>query len=720
MPSTTAETPFVGRIDELAALTDALPAGRSPRARLWLVGGEPGIGKTRLVRELTRVAERHHSVSWGQCWHEAGTPPYWPWTQVIRRLQGVDSGTELASLVVANVDAETTAATDRFELFDATAAELRRASRRGPLVVVLDDLHRADPPTLQLTRFLLAHLTDVELLVVATYRPDEAENRDDIAVDLAALRAGAQTLSLSGLDADGVSAIVGDELLGEGVWALTGGNPLFVEQVLRAGAQRTAPSAEPDGRALGAVLRRRLDTLEPSALDLLAALAVLGPGASAEPVAALMELPADALTALVADLRGAGLVDRDELRLSHPLIAETAAECVAPERLARLHFAAATFGANNGAPAAERAHHLSRAGVDHWRDAVASRREAAAVAAASFAHDDAAAHLARAVELVEGHPEAIVTHFEVMLELAVARERTSGTLVAEDTYRRALELAQRTGDPRLIGRAAARHGIAFFADTRAQLDRAADCRAALAALPAGEEALRARLLANLAAADPAAADRSLYADEAVALARTIGDPEALGMALVAQQLVDLGPSTLASRFRSSREVIALAEWCGEPDLAVRGRFLLKNALLEAGDVRELDAELLAQDRTVTEIGEARFARHSLWFRCMRAMLDGRAVEAEDLAGQCLAIAQDLRDPDGFGVYTGQYGVALWLQGRLAELEPVYLDLMHDEPDEPLWPAVVGWIALSEGRLDTARGLLDRFPPPSQLPQGMHT
>src|SRR5690606_25166065 len=104
--------------------------------------------------------------------------------------------------------------------------------------------------------------------------------------------------------------------------------------------------------------------------------------------------------------------------------------------------------------------------------------------------------------------------------------------------------------------------------------------------------------------------------------------------LVAQQVADLGPSSLARRLRASREIIALAEACGEPDLAVRGRFLLQNALLEAGDTRQLDAELITQDRSITDIAELRFARHSLWFRCMRATLDGRAREAEELATQC--------------------------------------------------------------------------------------
>lgn len=710
-------TAFVGRERDLAALVAALPGPHGRWVRSWLVAGDAGIGKTRLVRELVAVAEAEHQIVWGQCWDETGTPPYWPWTQVIRRLRGATSGSDLARLVLGEVDGD--GGSDQFDLFDATAAELDRSARRSPLLVVLDDLHRADPPTLHLTRFLLGHLVDAPVMVVATYRPDDAAARDDIAVLVAALRAQGRQLELGGLGVDEVASLLGDAASAEGVRALTGGNPLFVQQLVR--APSVAPThTDADRGTLGRVLRARLRGLDAEALDLFAALAVLGPRSAVRPAAALLDTTPARLAPLVDRLRGTGLIDHDGLRLSHPLVAEAAAEVVAPGRLEELHLVAALLGDADGAPAAERAHHWCRAGADRWHQAVEACREAAAVATASFAHDDAAAHLGRAARLLDDHPEALATRFEVAFELAVSVERTKGALAAEDAYRDALGVARQTGDPHLVARAASRHGIAFYADSHAQRDRASDCRAALADLPDTDGALRARLLANLVAADPHDPDRARAADEAVDLARRSGDAETLGVALVAQQLVDLGPSTLHRRLGTSREIVALAERCGETDLAVRGRFLLKNALLEAGDVRELDAELVAQDRTVTEMAEARFARHSLWFRCMRAMLDGRADHTAELADRCLEIGQKLQDPDAFGVYTGQFGVALWLQGRLAELEPIYLDLMRAEPDEPLWPAVVGWIALGDGRPETARGLLEHLPPPAELPQGMHT
>ena len=96
---------FVGRGSELASLIGALPAHTPRGPRLSLVVGEAGIGKTRLVRELAdRAAADGHRVVWGRCWDEAGTPPYWPWTQVVRRLRGVRTGVDLASLVLDGSD----------------------------------------------------------------------------------------------------------------------------------------------------------------------------------------------------------------------------------------------------------------------------------------------------------------------------------------------------------------------------------------------------------------------------------------------------------------------------------------------------------------------------------------------------------------------------------------------------------------------------------------
>ena len=340
-----------------------------------------------------------HRVVWGRCWDEAGTPPYWPWTQVVRRLRGVRTGVDLASLVLDGSDEA-----DRFQLFDAVAADLDRTAMESPLVVVLDDLHHSDPLTLLLARFVLTHLVDSRLLVVATYRPDDAAARSDISSHLDALRAGAHLVELAGLDRDAVSELVGDPVAASEVTAITGGNPLFVEQVVRAGGGLPtgsgADDAEAHRAALLAALTSRIEGMERDVVDLLASLAVLGPRAGAQTAAALGDTTVGSLHPVIRKARSAGLVDPDGWSLSHPLVADAVAALVTDERLASLHLAAARLSVDGGLSAAERAHHLWRAGRRHWKEAVAACCEAARVATASFAHDDAVAHYQRAAMLV--------------------------------------------------------------------------------------------------------------------------------------------------------------------------------------------------------------------------------------------------------------------------------------------------------------------------------
>lgn len=167
---------FVGRQAEMAALQAALEDTLASRRRLVLLGGEPGIGKTRTVREFARHAEGRGSlVLWGRCAETPGAPPYWPWSQMIRSYaRAHDAMTLRADMGAGTVDLVTLAPevrehlTDlptsapiedpeqaRFRLFTSMTAFLRQAAQRQPLVLVLENLHGADKPSLLLLEFLV-------------------------------------------------------------------------------------------------------------------------------------------------------------------------------------------------------------------------------------------------------------------------------------------------------------------------------------------------------------------------------------------------------------------------------------------------------------------------------------------------------------------------------------------------------------------------------------
>jgi predicted ATPase len=153
---------FVGRSRELTALTAALRQAASGDARLALVAGEPGIGKTELARAFARTAGNDGAVVlWGSAWEDGGAPPYWPWVQVLRSY-GLQAGPEALAEAVGPQAAMLgqvlpefgappapagPASGARFALFEAVCAVLDRASRSAPLVVILDDLHAAGRPS---------------------------------------------------------------------------------------------------------------------------------------------------------------------------------------------------------------------------------------------------------------------------------------------------------------------------------------------------------------------------------------------------------------------------------------------------------------------------------------------------------------------------------------------------------------------------------------------
>ena len=185
---------FVGRHHEVDALSAALDEACAGSFRLALLAGEPGIGKTRTALELTTHAKRCSArIHWGRCHEEAGAPPYWPWVQILRAVAAARDTSELRHDLSAGAgdvaeivpeirlrmpDIEAPAALrdpseTRFRLFGSIARFLSNVSQRQPLVLVLDDLHWADVPSLRLLEFLAMEIADSRLLVVGTYRETE-------------------------------------------------------------------------------------------------------------------------------------------------------------------------------------------------------------------------------------------------------------------------------------------------------------------------------------------------------------------------------------------------------------------------------------------------------------------------------------------------------------------------------------------------------------------
>jgi predicted ATPase len=255
-------TPFVGRAGELAVLAADLDAAVAGRGGVVLLAGEPGIGKTRLAEELAAQATaRGALVLWGRCWEAEGAPAFWPWVQVVRTyVQASDAAALRHDLGAGAADIAQVAPhirdrlpdlpspspvepeAARFRLFDSLASFLRAAAARRPLLLVLDDLHWADAPSLAALRFVGRELDHARLLVVGIYRHTEVDRGHPLLAAVADLTRGQhrRQLLLAGLDqgevASFVALVAGVEPspeLAAAVHQRTDGNPFFVTEVVR-------------------------------------------------------------------------------------------------------------------------------------------------------------------------------------------------------------------------------------------------------------------------------------------------------------------------------------------------------------------------------------------------------------------------------------------------------------------------------------------------------
>lgn len=308
---------LVGRKLPRRELRDALDDAITGRGTLAIVSGEPGIGKTALVEELAPAAdERDADVFWAACWDDEGAPAFWPWIQLLRALAErrgrdvVGSEPALAALIPDFVsrppDEPATDLDDpqqsRFRLFDALTRLFVRAAEDKPAVLVLEDLHWADAPSLVLLAFFARELRGSHLLVVGTYRDVEAGADSQLVRALVDLPSGARRIALDPLTAGEVGELVGQmtgappaKAVAESVHRRTGGNPLFVREVVRLAEARGEPDA-PAGSipaSVRAVIERRAARLPQSSYDALVVASVVGGEFTLDVMSAVCTSPVD-------------------------------------------------------------------------------------------------------------------------------------------------------------------------------------------------------------------------------------------------------------------------------------------------------------------------------------------------------------------------------------------------------------------------------------------
>jgi DNA-binding SARP family transcriptional activator len=524
--------PLIGRDSERHVLRGDLAEVLAGRGRIALLGGEPGIGKTRLAEELTADAlGRGATVVWGRCYDGRGAPAFWPWTQIVHGLLGLYADHDLIGALgggiadVAQIAPEVKELVDqleplppldpesaRFRLGQAVSRFVRRLAAVRPLTIALDDLQWADESSLGLLTFLAMEIAESPLFVVATYRDLDPTLSGPLSQTLAELsrRPLSRRVDLAGLDRDGIAlflaaagAEASDELLAT-MHRRTEGNPFFVTEVLRL----LPPTAVTDESSLGrvvpasakAVIRRRLTQLPETTTGALTAASVLGQDFDLAVLSALVGVDGATLLDQLDPAVAAGiLVESPEgigrSRFSHGLVNETIYHDMSAAQRARTHRRAAeAIAAHHGD--ADGPHLIALAA--HWFHAVPAAPpdpgidcalRAARWAQTHVAHRQAEELLRSALELLPGIPDGRVRaarELEVQDQLGNLLIVTSGysTPGLDQVCARQRELCQAIDDRRLLVPALWRLSIFYLVST--ELDTAVTLGEQLLAL-AGDD-----------------------------------------------------------------------------------------------------------------------------------------------------------------------------------------------------------------------------------------
>jgi DNA-binding SARP family transcriptional activator len=741
---------FVGRAAEASLLHDAWREAAGGKRRLVVLAGEAGIGKTRLAAELAGHAHRDGAVALYGRFEEEAPAPYQP---VVQMLRGWAGGASLAPLAVrlgpraaelgivlpefgpaTSGDGGSLRGLDlgaqRLRLFDALAALLAEIAGAAPLLVVLDDVHWADLPTLQLIGHLVRAPAPEGALFLATARAEEGS--EALRTLLAGLRREGmlQRIDLAGLDAVETGALVSalggrpatpafvEQLHGE-----TDGNPFFIEEVVHhlAGADGRLGEAValdeagvPEG--VREVTGRRLARLGEPAREMLATAAVIGREFDFDVLEEVGPLRGDELVAALEEAVAALVLREDPERVGryafgHALMRATLYDGLSALRRARLHSRAgealiARRGGQLDPHLGQLAHHFALAApVDRPERAVDFALAAGRRADRLLAWEEAAGHYQaalRARELAGAADDRM--RCELLLALGSSQER-AGVPQMRTTFSAAGATARALGDPALLGRAALGYAGRWSQLGRVEEDVAALLQEALGALGEEDSPLRARLLARLAlelyyAGDPQR--RLALSEDAVALARRLGDPLTLAICLDARHYALWRPETVQERLAVAAELRRIAGAVGDPELELEGAGWTVVDLLELGDVAGADVQIAAASRLAATLHRPLYEWWTSLFRCARAQMDGRFDDAERLAQETLAIGQRGQAENAVHVFAQAMFNIRREQGRLAEVEESVHGFIAMYPAVPAWRCTRALMYLELGREEAAR------------------
>ena len=650
---------FVGRGDELRVIAAA--AARHAGG-VVLITGEGGAGKTRLLDQaVAYLAEAGWMVVTGSCPDAGGAPSAWAWTEALRALATYVPPAEPAGALGALLDpdarpagprprpdAAVDTAAARFRLHQAVVAWLRQAAATRPVAVLLDDLHQADAETLALLETVAAGLAGSPLLLMAAYRPAEVGGELEQALAVLARRSPAR-LPLAGLPAPDAAALISsvyggpvEEDIVQALADRTGGNPFYLREsakLLASEGALVAVSEVPEG--VRDVLRRRLARLPPPAVAILRLAATVGQEAEVEVLVDAADTDEDGVIAGLEAGVIAGLLTEPgpgRVRFVHALVHDTVYADLTQLRLTRMHarVGAAIRHLRPGDVSALAHHYLRAASADSAEAAVGYAIKAAERADRRYSYDAAVWMLEQALEAFARIPgsesERAEQQADLLGRLLRAQIRAGRIAAARATRQRAADAAASAGRDDLVTAAFAAwteptpwqtrpYGVVDEQAVttlerqleRSDQDQATRCR------------LLAALVAELAGEDDPRPARA--AAEAEAIARRLGDPDLLALALTAGTMVVNYEQETERRAVLAAELGSIGHEHGLPEYEWYAEYIAGTAAAVLGQPEELRRRLRTGQRLADEYRMSEPQAVQLCSEAMLAHVEGRFDDA---------------------------------------------------------------------------------------------
>jgi class 3 adenylate cyclase len=634
--------PLVGRDAELEELGRCWRNARSGRRSVAVLVGEPGIGKTRLATEFCRAAYAEGAlVLLGRCYEES-LVPYQSFVEALRhyvsetpldelRLQVGPHRATLARLVPELADPGASVSTsgvgesqerDQFLLFESVASLVRAVAEEHPLILVLDDLHWADGPTLLLFRHLVRSTEGAPLLILGTYRETEVDEAHPLGQALAELRRARalDTVALRGLGERDVAELISSQAghpapvtVAQSIVDRTEGNPFFVEELIRdvgsEGDFDDALTRIPE--SVKDLLLRRLRRLDDDAKRLLTYAAVSGREFELEVLEPVAGMPADRIAESLERAIAGHIIEESTSSIgrysfAHALIRDTIYEQLSLTRRAQLHrqigqAIEGLVGDRAGERSGALAYHFSAAGdiarAYRYHQAAADAAQRVYAIQAALRHYTAALEAASALGL-DADGEAAVRR--LLLQRGRMRLRT-GDGGAQADFESALAAARRCGDRATEMETLNELGIVWL-----QTDVAVAAQSHLAALDIAREL------------DDTAAQTNAMDRLSVVYSHLLEFDRALELGELALELArDAGEETLVGR---ALDGIKLAVWqLGDLDRLEELTGELARLWRERDDLWYLQWAL--QESAFVPIGRAR------WDEAAQRLADAAAINA---------------------------------------------------------------------------------------------